>query len=165
MSLYFSSLYPNSTRKSWSSKSADILVSTGETSNSTQFLGPRGTRPEPSGHRNQGTESFRLLSVPRSWPCATALHTQIPPGENWFPRSADTQACRRDKPQSETARPANTRDNQMAKSKHKNISNRNQDYLTLWEPSSPNTENPGYPNTPEKQDWFKITSHDDDRGI
>jgi hypothetical protein len=71
-----------------------------------------------------------------------------------------------DKPQSETARPANTRDTQMAKSKHKNLTNRNQGYLASSDPSFPNTVNPYYPNTPEKQDSdLKITSHDDDRGI
>jgi hypothetical protein len=62
------------------------------------------------------------------------------------------QTCRRDKPQSETARPVNTRDNQVARGKSKNISNRNQGYLASSEPSSPNTVSPGYPNTPEKQD-------------
>jgi hypothetical protein len=41
------------------------------------------------------------------------------------PRSTDTEACRRNKPKSETARPANTRDNQMSKGKCKKISNRN----------------------------------------
>jgi hypothetical protein len=40
----------------------------------------------------------------------------------------------------------------MAKGKHKNISNRNQDYLAPSDPSSPTTVNPAYPNTPEKQD-------------
>jgi chromosome segregation ATPase len=40
----------------------------------------------------------------------------------------------------------------MAKGKHKNTSNRNQDYLASLETSSPIIANPGYPNTPEKQD-------------
>jgi hypothetical protein len=40
----------------------------------------------------------------------------------------------------------------MVKGKHKNISNRNQDYLASSEPSSPTTANPAYPSTPEKQD-------------
>jgi hypothetical protein len=40
----------------------------------------------------------------------------------------------------------------MARSKGKNISNRNQGYLASSEPSSPTTASPGYPNTPEKQD-------------
>jgi hypothetical protein len=53
----------------------------------------------------------------------------------------------------------------MVKDKHKNISNRNQDYLAPSEPSSSTKVNPGYPNTPENQDWFKTKSHDDDRGI
>jgi hypothetical protein len=40
----------------------------------------------------------------------------------------------------------------MLRSKDKNISNRNQGYLALSEPSSPTTGSPGYPNIPEKQD-------------
>jgi hypothetical protein len=40
----------------------------------------------------------------------------------------------------------------MTRSKGKNISNRNKGYLALSESSSPTTVNPGYPNTPEKQD-------------
>ena len=84
--------------------------------------------------------------------CVTVLHTQIPPGENWSPRSTDTQACRRDKPQSaKTARLANTRNNQMERSKGKNMSNRRQGYLASSETTSPNTASPGYSNTPEKQ--------------
>jgi hypothetical protein len=39
----------------------------------------------------------------------------------------------------------------MARGKGKNISNRNQGYLALSDPSSPTTVSPGYPNTPEKQ--------------
>jgi hypothetical protein len=67
---------------------------------------------------------------------------------------------------SETARQANTGDNQMAKGKCKNISNRNQDYLASSKPSSLTTLNPGYPRTPEKQvSDVKITSYDDDRRI
>jgi hypothetical protein len=94
------------------------------------------------------------------------FHTQIPPGENWYPKSTDRQTCRRNKPQSETAILANTRDNQMARGKGKNISNRNQGYLASSEPSSPTTVSTGYPNTPEKQDSdLKITPHDDDRGL
>jgi hypothetical protein len=63
----------------------------------------------------------------------------------------DTQACWRDKPQSETTRPANTIDNQLVRSKGKNISNRYQGYLASSEPSSWTTVSPGYPNTPEKR--------------
>jgi hypothetical protein len=39
----------------------------------------------------------------------------------------------------------------MAKGKHKDLSNRNQDYLASLEPSTPNTASPGYPNTQERQ--------------
>jgi hypothetical protein len=46
----------------------------------------------------------------------------------------------------------------MARGKHKSISNRNQDYLTSSDPSSPITENHGYPNTREKQD-YDLKSH------
>jgi hypothetical protein len=40
----------------------------------------------------------------------------------------------------------------MAKDKCKNLTNRNQEHSASSEPSTPNTVNPGYPNTPEKQD-------------
>ena len=40
----------------------------------------------------------------------------------------------------------------MAKSKHKNLTNRNQDHSASSEHSTPTTASPGYPNTPEKQD-------------
>jgi hypothetical protein len=72
--------------------------------------------------------------------------------ESWSHRSADTQAYKRDKPQSETARLANTRDNEMVRGKGKDISNRNQVYLASSQSSSPTTKSPRYPNTPEKQD-------------
>jgi hypothetical protein len=53
----------------------------------------------------------------------------------------------------------------MVRVKSKDISNRNQGYLASSEPNSPSTASPAYPNRPEKQDWFKITSHDDDKGL
>ena len=40
----------------------------------------------------------------------------------------------------------------MARGKHKNLRNRNQDNLVSSEPSSPTTANNGYHNSPEKQD-------------
>jgi hypothetical protein len=46
----------------------------------------------------------------------------------------------------------------MARGKGKNMSNRNQGYLTSSEPNSPNTVIPAYANTPEKQD-FDSKSH------
>ena len=49
-------------------------------------------------------------------------------------------------------RPTNTKDNQMAKGKYRNITNRNQGNMAPSEPNSLTTASPGYPNTPEKQD-------------
>jgi hypothetical protein len=57
---------------------------------------------------------------------------------------------RRNRFQSETARAGRMRDNQLVKSKCKNINNRNQGYLASSELSSPTTASPEYPITPEK---------------
>ena len=40
----------------------------------------------------------------------------------------------------------------MAKGRHNNLTNRNQDHSPSSEPSTPTSASPGYPNTPEKQD-------------
>jgi hypothetical protein len=40
----------------------------------------------------------------------------------------------------------------MAKGKHKNLTNTNQDNSPPSEPSTPTSASPGYPNIPEKQD-------------
>jgi hypothetical protein len=40
----------------------------------------------------------------------------------------------------------------MAKSKGKNLTNRNQDHSASSEPSTPTRASSGYPNTPKKQD-------------
>ena len=40
----------------------------------------------------------------------------------------------------------------MVKGKHKNLTNRKQDYLVPSKPSMPSMVSPGYPNTPKKQD-------------
>jgi hypothetical protein len=40
----------------------------------------------------------------------------------------------------------------MAKGKHKNLTNRNQDHSPSTEPSTPNSASPGHPNTPKKLD-------------
>jgi hypothetical protein len=42
----------------------------------------------------------------------------------------------------------------MAKGKHKNLTNRDQDYLASPELSTPTTVSTGYHNTPEKQDSY-----------
>ena len=49
--------------ESWSPRCADKPVSTGKTTTSLQISGPRGTLPEPSGHRNQGSAGDRILLV------------------------------------------------------------------------------------------------------
>jgi hypothetical protein len=41
----------------------------------------------------------------------------------------------------------------MAKGKLKNLTNRDQDHSASSEPSTTTSVNPGYPNTPEKQDF------------
>jgi hypothetical protein len=38
----------------------------------------------------------------------------------------------------------------MAKGKHKNLTNRNQDHSPSPEPSTPTSPSPGHPNTPKK---------------
>jgi hypothetical protein len=54
----------------------------------------------------------------------------------------------------------------MAGGKHRNKSNRNQGYLSSSEPNSPTIASPEYTITPEKARFgYKITSHDDDRGL
>jgi hypothetical protein len=50
------------------------------------------------------------------------------------------------------SRPGNTRDNQMARGKHMNRSNRNQGYLASSETKSPTIARPGYTVPQEKQD-------------
>jgi hypothetical protein len=52
----------------------------------------------------------------------------------WPKKVQHNLAHRRDRLLSEIARPANTRDNQMARRKCKNISNRNLCYLATTEP-------------------------------
>jgi hypothetical protein len=42
----------------------------------------------------------------------------------------------------------------MAKGKHNNLTNRNQDYFASSEPSTPTTASPRYPNILEKQDSY-----------
>jgi hypothetical protein len=53
--------------------------------------------------------------------------------------------------QTETPRPTNTRDNQMARVRHKTITTRTQYLEASSEPSSPTTANPEYNNTPKNQ--------------
>jgi hypothetical protein len=76
-------------------------------------------------------------------PCSELILHHSAPYTN-SSQSTDTEACRREKSQSETARPANTRDSHMVRGKGKNISNKNQSDLTSSKPSSSNTASSGY---------------------
>jgi hypothetical protein len=132
--------------ESWSSRVMTHLRAQVRPPFLLEFLaqeGPAQSHQDTGTKEQPGTGSFQFQSAPQSWPCATALHTQILPKESWPPRSTDTQAYRRGKSQSETARPANTTDNQMVRGKCKNISNRNQSYLASSEPSYPTTASHG----------------------
>ena len=73
-------------------------------------------------------------------------------------RIAGSKAHRKDRPQWETGRLDNTKDNQMARRKHKSICNRNQFNLVTSESNSPTIASPGYPQTPIKQD-SDLNSH------
>jgi hypothetical protein len=66
---------------------------------------------------------------------------------------------RKDRLQSNILRAASTWDNQMARGKHKNRSNRNQGYVASSEANSPTIVSPGYTITPEKQDMDLKSLH------
>ena len=108
----------------------------------------------------QGPSSCHLH--PGAWTVPQTSVLRVLPGESWSPRRADSQAGLQvhkwDKLKAEKEKPNNTRDNQMAKGKHKKLTNRNQDYLASSEPNSHNTASCGYPNTLEKQD-LDLKSH------
>ena len=54
----------------------------------------------------------------------------------------------------------------MAKGKHKNVTNGNQENMASSAPNSHKRESPGYPNISEKQCLdLKITAHDAERGL
>jgi hypothetical protein len=57
-----------------------------------------------------------------------------------------------------TTRPTSIRDNQMAKGKCKNTLSNSQCNIAPSEPNSPTTSSPGYPNTPEEQN-YDLKSH------
>jgi hypothetical protein len=112
-----------------------------------------------------GTGSFRSPSALQSYDSHSHRHLNPAQEKAGLPRSDDThkitgsQAHGRNKLQSKAARPINTRENQMVRGKHKNLSIRNQGSLASSEPSSPTTASPGYPKILEKYDSdLKITS-------
>lgn len=96
-----------------------------------------------------------LRAEPMPWIPSHSAHTpvaaQTQKGSDTS-RITGSQNQRKGRLQSETRKPDNTRDNQIARGKHKNISNRNQFDMPISEPSPPTTVIPGYPNTPFKQD-------------
>jgi hypothetical protein len=97
--------------------------------------------------------------------CSTDFCAQFLAEYSWFPRSTDThfQAHRRDKLKQKTVRPTNTRDNQMAKGKITNISNRTQSYLASSKPH--NNKSSILQHTRKARFVFKIPSHDADREL
>ena len=86
----------------------------------------------------------------------SATSQQFVPRESSSPWVAEigpqAHTHRRGKLQPVTAGPTNTRENQMAKGKCGNVANRNQGNMAPFEPNSPTTASPKYPNTPGKQD-------------
>jgi hypothetical protein len=65
--------------------------------------------------------------------------------------------------QSQTAKPANTRDNQMVRGKCKNISNKNQGYLPSIRTQF--SYHSKHEHTGKARFRSKFSSHDDDRGL
>jgi hypothetical protein len=109
--------------------SANTPVSTGKTTISAQIPGPRGTRPQPPGHRNQGTAGDRILQVSictqeltlcHSYPYPNSSQRELVFQEYWHTGLQEGQVTVRDR------KTANTRYSQMARGKGKNINNRNQ---------------------------------------
>ena len=100
--------------------------------------------------RSLGTQSARIPPAPRSW----AVQLLSVSAESWSPWVAESglQAHRREKHQPETKGPTNTRNNQMVKGKHRNVTNRNQGNTAPSEPNSPIASRPKYLNTSEKQE-------------
>jgi hypothetical protein len=97
-------------------------------------------RQYPSGfYLRPRADPVPQLSIPKFLPERTGLQGVL------------THRLARGTSNSKRATPANTRDIQMTRGKGKNISNRNQGYLFLSEPSFLTTASPGYPNTSEKQ--------------
>jgi hypothetical protein len=75
-----------------------------------------------------------------------------PPRISDITQALRSQAHRKDRLQSETARPINTRDKEMVRGKHKNISNRSQCCLATSETRTLTTSIFGYAIKSEKHD-------------
>jgi hypothetical protein len=72
---------------------------------------------------------YRPTSAPRRWGSSAALCALVLQGEIWSPKSADTslKTHRRNKLQQETTKTFNARDDQMAKGKHRKLTNTKKD--------------------------------------
>jgi len=126
------------------SRSTETPESRGKTKSSVPSNPPGACRTnKPRSSLGQDSSGFSLC--PEMTQSHSSLYSDAA-GSKQVYRSVDTQAYRRVKPLSETAKPANTRDNLMAIGKHRNLSNRNQYYLASLELSSPIKANAGYPN-------------------
>lgn len=139
-----------------SPKSVDTPKITDETTATAPKPGPNGTYPEPTRHRNPRTAENTIDSVSI---CTVELSLYHSSAAQYGLKIAGlpgvliqlaSQVHRRDKLQSKTARPANTRDTFMIRVKHKNVHNRNQDYLASPEPRSFTRSSHEYQNTTEK---------------
>jgi hypothetical protein len=120
-------------------------------------------REDPSGlHLLLEAKCVSLFSRPKPCPERAGLLRS-----DETPKITASQAHKRDKLQSETTRTANTRDNLMTQSKHKNFTYRNKGRLLgiirtqffyhskSWIPQ----------HTRKARFGFNITSHGDDRGL
>jgi hypothetical protein len=120
--------------------------------NTSSGTGPVfGFRPSSSARRQVWTPDI----------CAPSLQEESFPAEGTLTTETQerarlpcllTEANRKNRLHQETTIATNSRDYQMAKGKHKNLTNRNQDYSPSSESSTPTSASPGYPNTPRKQD-------------
>ena len=149
----------------------DVVKTTAEATTFSPTLSITGTPKEPGKHKSLPRQRHGFLPV-----CTCAQSRASALDLNPFsqhPSSSSTplgfwhiqnhkirgsQAHRKERLQSETARSVNTRDNQMVRGKHKNISNRNQSYLATSESSYPTTASPRYPKMSEKQ-YSDLKSH------
>jgi hypothetical protein len=109
-------------------------------------------------HFGPSSSARRQVRIPDT--CAPSLQEESLPAESTLTTETKERAslpgllieANRITGGTETTTTTNSRDYQMVKRKHKNLTNRNQDHSLSSEPSTPTSASPGYPNTPEKLD-------------
>jgi hypothetical protein len=74
--------------ENWSPRSAYIPANTGKTTISLQIPSPRGTLPEPSGHRKQGLAGDRILLVSLCTPELTLYQSSPYLNSSWKRQAA-----------------------------------------------------------------------------